>query len=119
MTLIHVPRPPKTAMDLNRPISSLVKAQIEHLQEAEKRLPLRHRSEIYTNAIKTESEAAAYVRAVTEAIHKAHGEAAARRAGRVPKEKRATEIAAVAEKRPSRKRTRGSKERGKKIARVR
>lgn len=107
MTLIHVPRPPKNAMDLNRPISSLLEAQIEHLHEAEKRLPLRHRSDIYTNAIRTEGEAASYIRAVTEAIHGAHKEAAIQRE-RALRKKRTIEVTAVAET-PGRKPVRRSK----------
>ncbi|MGA7766078.1 MAG: hypothetical protein WCA27_07605 [Candidatus Sulfotelmatobacter sp.] len=60
-------------------MSSLLKMQIEHLHEAEKRLPLRHHSGIYINAIKTEGEAAKYIHAVTEAIHEAHEDAEATR----------------------------------------
>ncbi len=96
MTLIHVPRPPKKAMDPNRPVSALLKTQIEHLHEAERRLPLRYRSEIYVNAIKTEGEAASYISAVTEAIRNAHVDA--ERTRRAPKRKRALEIAAAAQK---------------------
>ena len=76
MTLIHVPKPTKSAMNPNRSVSSLLQAQIQHLHAAERKLPLRYHSEIYVNAIKTEGEAAAYIRKVTEAIHKAHAEAA-------------------------------------------
>jgi hypothetical protein len=42
-------------------------------------LPLRYRSSIYTHAIRTEGEAAEYIREVTEAIHKAHADAAVKR----------------------------------------
>jgi len=80
MTLIHVPRPPKSAMDPNRPVNALLKTQIEHLYQAEKRLPIRYQSDTYVNAIKTEGEAANYIRQVTEAIHQAHEDAANRRA---------------------------------------
>jgi hypothetical protein len=80
MALIHVPRPPKNAGDSERSLSSLLKSQMEHLFEAEKRLPHRYRSQIYINAIKTEGEAAEYIRKVTEAIHRAHEDAAALRA---------------------------------------
>jgi hypothetical protein len=97
MTVIHVPRPPKNAMNPERPVSSLLKMQVERLHEAERRLPLRYRSEIYVNAIKTESEAASYIREVTEAIHHAHGDAAARRG------RHGLEIAAAADKRPAQK----------------
>jgi hypothetical protein len=104
MTMIHVPRPPKNAFNPNRPVSALLKAQMEYLHEAEKRLPLSYHSEIYVNAVKTEGEAAKYIRHVTEAIHEAHGDAAAARARVVPKRKRVIEIAAVADERAEKKR---------------
>jgi hypothetical protein len=106
MTLIHVPRPPKNAYNPDRPISALLKQQVEHLYDAEKRLPSRYRSEIYVNAIKTEGEAASYIRAVTEAIHDAHADAA--RARRAPLRRRGLEIAAVADQ-PQKKRARTTK----------
>jgi len=100
MEVIHVPRPSKEAMDPDRPANALLLAQVSHLQHAERQLPLRYRSDIYTHAIRTEGEAAAYVREVTEAIHQAHADAGKRRAK--PARKRGLEIAAAAE-RPSRK----------------
>jgi hypothetical protein len=83
-------------------MGSLLKAQVEHLREAESKLPLRYRHEIdtYIKAIKTEGEAAAYIRKVTEAIHDAHADA--ERARRAPKRKRVIEIAAVADERADR-----------------
>jgi hypothetical protein len=103
MTVIHVPRPSKNAMNPDRPVNALLLAQIQHLQDAERRLPLRYRSEIYTHAIKTEGEAAAYIKAVTEAIHKAHKDAEAQRAKRARKPERGIAIAAAAAPRPPRK----------------
>lgn len=99
MTLIHVPRPSQSSMNPSRPVSSLLKTQMEHLQQAEKRLPRRYQTEIYINAIKTEGEAANYIRAITEAIHTAHEEAAAQRLRPVHRRKRVLEIAAVADDR--------------------
>ena len=61
------------------------------MHTAEKRLPLRYRTEIYVNAIKTEGEAARYIAQVTAAIHRAHGDAAKQRAKRVPKPKPAAD----------------------------
>jgi len=113
MTLIHVPRPPKSAYNPDRPITSLLKSQVEHLYEAEKKLPLRYHTEIYVNAIKTEGEAARYVREVTEAIHAAHEDA--ERGRLAPKRKRGLEIAAVADEHAGRKRaaSRGTKRKSK------
>jgi hypothetical protein len=95
MTLIHVPRPDvKSAMDPNRQVNALLKAQIQHLHEAGKNLPLRYRPDIYINAIKTEGEAGEYIRQVTEAIHEAHEAAAAKRG-------RGIAIAAAADEGPA------------------
>src|ERR1700683_608002 len=110
MTKIRVPLPPQSAVDKDRPVSGLLKAQILHLHEAERRLPLRHRTDIYINAIKTEGGAAEYIRAVTEAIHDAHAAAAAKRAK--PKRTGVIEIAAVAADAPVRGRTGASKREG-------
>ncbi len=82
MAIIPVPKPSPKAMNPNRPVNALLLAQVEHLQHAERRLPLKYRSEIYTHAIRTEGEAARYIREVTEAIHKAHGDAEADRSKR-------------------------------------
>jgi uncharacterized protein YdbL (DUF1318 family) len=79
MALIHVPRP-ENAWNPNRPVNALLKSQILHLHDAELKLPVRQQTDIYINAIKTEGEAADYVRQVTEAIHAAHQAAAAKRA---------------------------------------
>ena len=100
--VVQVPKPSKTAYNPDRPMSLLLKAQVEHLREAESKLPLRYRHEIdtYIKAIKTEGEAAAYIRKVTEAIHDAHADA--ERARHAPKRKRVMEIAAVADERAQR-----------------
>jgi hypothetical protein len=110
MVLIRVPRP-KDAYNPDRPMGSLLKAQVEHLREAESKLPLRYRHEIdtYIKAIKTEGEAAAYIRKVTEAIHDAHADA--ERARRAPKRKRVIEIAAVADERAERQQKNSRKRR--------
>lgn len=102
MDVIHVPRPPKKAINLDRQANALIMAQVSHLQHAERRLPLKYRTEIYTHAIQTEGEAAEYIREVTEAVHKAHADATKRRS------RRGLEIAAAVE-RPKRKRAVKSK----------
>jgi hypothetical protein len=112
MTLIKVPRPPQSARNPNRPVSALLIAQISHLQHAERRLPLKYRSQIYVHAIQTEGEAATYIRKVTEAILKAHKDAATQRAKRTRKPIRGTAIAAAADRQSSRKRA--SRTKGKK-----
>src|SRR5438309_692656 len=82
MAIIPVPKPSKTAKNPDRPMNCLLQAQVAHLQQAERRLPLRYRSEIYTHAIRRAEEAAHYIRDVTEAIHQAHADAAAELAKR-------------------------------------
>jgi hypothetical protein len=109
MALIHVPKPPKSAYNPERPAGSLLMSQVEHLREAESKLPLKYRSEIYVRAIRTEGEAARYIREVTEAIHEAHDDAARARARRAPKRK-VISIAAVADEGTQRKtRKKGTK----------
>jgi hypothetical protein len=71
MPAIPVPRP-KSSINPQRAMNTLLQAQVHHLQQAEQHLPTKYRSEIYTHAIHTEGEAAEYIREVTEAIHQAH-----------------------------------------------
>ena len=123
MALITVPKPPKSAYNPDRPATSLLKAHVEHMREAESKLPIKYRSDFYTKAVRTEGEAAEYIRDVTEAIHEAHADAEKRRGAR--KKKRRFEIAAAAEEKPrdssraskrhtsAGKRTRGAKKRKK------
>jgi hypothetical protein len=103
MTMIHVPRPPRNSLNLNRPVSALIVSQVEHMHTAEKRLPLRYRTDIYVNAIKTEGEAARYISQVTAAIHRAHDDAAKLRTKGAPIRKAAP--TAVGEGWPGAKRT--------------
>jgi hypothetical protein len=103
MTIIHVPRPPRNSLNLNRPVSALILSQLEHVHTAEKRLPLRYRTDIYVNAIKTEGEAARYISEVTTAIHRAHNDAAKLRTKRAPI--RTAALTAAGEERPAAKRT--------------
>lgn len=102
MEPINVPRA-KSLRNPDRPVSSLLLAQVKHLREAEKDLPPHYHSGIFSHAIKTEGEAARYVQAVTEAIHAAHDDAVAERVRRVQKRKRGLEIAAVADEAAERK----------------
>jgi hypothetical protein len=72
MATIKVPKPPKSAFNKKRPVSSLLRAHLEHLQRAEFRLPSEMQTNIYINAIKTEGEAADYIGQVTARLHAAH-----------------------------------------------
>jgi ArsR family metal-binding transcriptional regulator len=106
VTKIVVPIPPQSSMNRERRVSALLKMQVLHLHEAERRLPVRHHTDIYINAIKTEGEAAEYIRRVTEAIREAHEAAAERRARPVVKRRGGIDIAAVADEGAERKRRR-------------
>ena len=99
MALIPVPKPPKNAYDPDRPVGSLLKSQVDHMREAESKLPLRYRSEIetYVKAVRTEGEAARYIQAVTKAIHLAHEDAERDRRAPRPVAKPVIEIVAVAD----------------------
>jgi hypothetical protein len=69
--VIHVPRPSPGSFDKNRPLSrnALLQAQVQHFQEAERHLPPERQSGIDPAAIRTEGEAAEYVRRITFALH--------------------------------------------------
>ena len=69
-TAIRIPIPPASAMNKDRPISSLIKAQLLHIQHAERaRLPKEKRVGVKLEDIHTEAEAAAYIAAVTRILH--------------------------------------------------
>jgi len=89
-------------MNPDRPISGLLKNQIEHMQRAEFRLPAKDQTNIYINKIKTEGEAAEYIRQVTARIHP-------EAAGKKAKPKVIPMIAASAERKPRKKRAAKSK----------
>jgi hypothetical protein len=76
MTVVPIPKPPSGAFNPNRPVSTLLKTQLLHLREAEKMFPPKYRSDTYINAIKTEGEAAKYIRYVTTTLHQLHREVA-------------------------------------------
>jgi hypothetical protein len=105
MSVIRLAKTPASAMDPDRPINTLLKNQIEHLQRAEFRLPANRQSNIYINDIKTEGQAAEYIRIVTAELHPKGAPAKSRKA----KSKVVSKIAAAAAK----KRTAKSKSKSK------
>jgi|SRR5581483_1451795 len=112
MAIVYFPKP-KGVRSPDRPAGSLLLAQVKHLREAEKSLPPKYHSGIFSHAVETEDEAARYVRAVTEAIHDAHDDAAAARARKAAKRKKVVEMAAMADE------TAGGKKRSKKAKNTR
>src|SRR5690349_25101125 len=73
MTLIRIPRPPRSASNPSRPLNSNIRAQLRQFQAVEASLPSDLRTDIYVNAIETEREAAVYIREMTETILRMHG----------------------------------------------
>ncbi len=111
MAVINVPKPPKSAFNKNRPLSTLLAWQLEHVQEAEFRLPVGHTTDVYVNAIKTEGQAADYIRQVTEKVHELHGSTLHKPKRKTRPSRRGIPIAAAAEtpRKRSAKKTRSSK----------
>jgi len=66
---IPVPRPSPTAMNANRPISGLLRDQIDHFHKAELTLPPDQQSGVDVHAIETEAQASAYIQQVTAKLH--------------------------------------------------
>jgi hypothetical protein len=82
--VVPVPKPRRAAYNPDRPLgaNALVKAQVNHFEEANKHLPAELQTGIDAASIRTESEASDYIRKVTTAIHKSGGHAGkVRRAG--------------------------------------
>jgi len=73
--IIRVPKPAGTSFNPDRPLgaNALVAAQVLQMEEAEKNLPPELQTGTVVSSIKTEGQAAAYIRQVTEAIHKGGG----------------------------------------------
>jgi hypothetical protein len=66
--LIRVAAPPKTAFNQDRPISDLIRSQVEHLKHVEERLSRKQRRTIPKGEVKTEAEAAGYIAAMTAVL---------------------------------------------------
>jgi hypothetical protein len=73
--IISVPKPSRDAYKPHRPLSrnALVQAQVKHFAEADSNLPPELQTGVEIGSITTEGEASAYIRKVTEAIHKSGG----------------------------------------------
>jgi hypothetical protein len=69
MAVIKVPKPQEGSFNKNRPVSALLRNQILHMHEVERKFPPSRHSGIYINEIKTEGEAADYIRKVTARLH--------------------------------------------------
>ena len=61
--VIHVPKPRHNAFNKHRPLSTLLQMQVKHFNEIEKQLLLAGLTDI--EAIKTEGQAAEYIKKMT------------------------------------------------------
>jgi hypothetical protein len=66
---IKVLQPSSASFRKDRPLSALLRNQIQHLHEVEKTLPLEKRTATDVAAIRTEAEAAAYIKKITAVLH--------------------------------------------------
>jgi hypothetical protein len=73
--IIPVPKPGRAAFNPKRPLRSnaLVAAAVEHFAEADKNLAPEFQTRIDPASVRTEGEAADFIRKVTEAIHRSGG----------------------------------------------
>jgi hypothetical protein len=117
MAIIKIPRPPASAVDKDRPVSSLLRSHLEHMQEAEFRLPAKMQTNVYINAIKTEGEAAEYIRKVTERLHASHGSQLHATKASPARGRGGLELAASAAEPAARKRSGAKKKAGKRTIR--
>jgi hypothetical protein len=68
---ILVPKPSKTSYNPNRLLekNTLLLNQLKHFREAEKKLPAEKQTGIEISSLKTEAQAADYLRKVTAILH--------------------------------------------------
>lgn len=73
--IVRVPKPGRGAYNPDRPLDKnlLIKHQVKHFHEADRNLPPEWQTGVDIGTIRTEGEASAYIRKVTEAIHKSGG----------------------------------------------
>ena len=68
MDVIHVPAPPKEAFHKLRPMSDLIKHQVNHFKHLEEKLPAERRKALPQHRITTENDAALYIAAMTRLL---------------------------------------------------
>jgi hypothetical protein len=66
---VPIPKSDPASLNKNRPISLLIREQVEHLHDVELTLPPEEQTGIDTSTITTEIEAARYIAAVTSRLH--------------------------------------------------
>ena len=74
--VVKVPRPHPKRFEPDRPITDLVRNQLLHLSLAQRHLDKKHHHPADVYAIKTDAEAAEFIRHVTSKLHSLKGKAA-------------------------------------------
>jgi hypothetical protein len=69
MAVIPVPKTPKQAFNKNRPISKLLRSQLEHLEWAVRPASERKPHQLPKTSVRTEGEAAARIGELTRRLH--------------------------------------------------
>lgn len=65
---IRVLRPPKESFNKQRPVSDLIRKQVEHFRHVESKLSAEQRAGLSQGHIRTEQEAARYIAAMTQIL---------------------------------------------------
>lgn len=65
---IRVPRPPKESFNKQRPVSDLIRKQVEHFRHVESKLTAAQRAGLPQGHVRTEQDAAQYIAAMTEIL---------------------------------------------------
>lgn len=65
---IRVPRPPKESFNKQRPVSDLIRKQVEHFRHVESKLSAAQRVGLPQGHVRTEQEAAQYIAAMTDIL---------------------------------------------------
>lgn len=67
--VVRVPKPAHGSMNKYRPMSHLLRSQVSHFHEVEKSWPANTQTGIDIRKLKTESDAAGYIRRITAVLH--------------------------------------------------
>lgn len=79
MEVIHVPPPSREAFNKSRPMSDLIRAQVQHFKHLEEKLSPEERQSIPQHRVITENDAAQYIAAMTRLLRSSVSEAASPR----------------------------------------
>ena len=69
VNVVHVPRPAPGSLDKERPLSSLLKNQVEHFERLENELSGHEKTAHAASSIRTEGEAAHFIKKMTAELH--------------------------------------------------